>query len=104
MYPDGSRVSYLFDSAGEQTAVGDITGWTTTLNHAAGRTVGVTSRRGKILTYSRDPSRNPTGLVDPDGGVMSTICSVESSNLSGKQSLTHSGEESQYRGWLDDIT
>lgn len=65
-YIDGTRATFTFDAAGEQTTMQDVTGVTTYLRDNAVRQIGVVNGAGKALTFTLDLVGNRMGLVDSD--------------------------------------
>ena len=81
-YIDGTRATFTFDAAGEQTTMQDVTGVTTNLWDNAGRQVGVVNGAGKALTFTLDPVGNRSVLLDSDGG-LSTYTHDQQNRLTG---------------------
>jgi YD repeat-containing protein len=72
-YPDGSRVTLVYDPIGQRTVLSDTTGRTTVVYDKASRLSTVTTPAGKRLSYSYDGLGERTLLIEPGGGRFSYV-------------------------------
>ncbi|HET6386960.1 MAG TPA: hypothetical protein VFJ58_26530 [Armatimonadota bacterium] len=94
-YIDGTRATFTFDAAGEQTTMQDVTGVTTYLRDNAVRQIGVVNGAGKALTFTLDLVATgwgwwiatPVGRVLPGCQASNESCGV--SRRSGHEIAAH---------------
>ena len=69
IYIDGTRVTSIYDPAGRQTGMQDVTGITSMAYDAGGRQSAVVNGAGLALTYGYDATGERVSMQDPDGGM-----------------------------------
>ncbi|MBS0266547.1 MAG: RHS repeat-associated core domain-containing protein, partial [Planctomycetes bacterium] len=72
-YPDGSRVTQVYDVIGNRTLLRDATGRYTATFDALDRLSVRTNPANKRITYTYDGISQRRRLADPDGGLFTTV-------------------------------